>query len=465
MEEQTESLLELERQLDHQIDLLESFGRVEVPVRGIRVGKEAWEITDIQTSEAIEVIPVQNRKIVFVLDGDHVITDDFHVFSLAEKKNTQELNEMAAFFRGKEPLPGYFASLPASEQGVYTYNQRVHCVFDTNRVVEKLLTFFTYEDAFDVWIWNGKELEKDYRHRFESTFDKVVPMPHSSQILGPNEVGFQFTRSFVVFDIETRRELRKILTGLMSSEEFFLLPDGKLALRWREERESITDVSRLLQRGNPSFVEIKNIYARELFGFPYASNSLILKNTAGEYLYLIWSTIGAWVYGKSGSKLKKLEMKGKIGDNFCGCSFHGTDVAFVRAERKQLGVKGSGGTKILEGRQVTFIDLETGKEPEASSGMELRGAKEGRALSVPGMETTPAEHLSGDRYLVELTEGKRLIQFAGEKYSLGVKSFADYLLPASKWQKKILKCYMNELFSEAKSKLAKDLENLIKEFL
>src|SRR2546430_1420168 len=94
----------MEPSLDQEIDLFDRFELLECPVRGINTGKEEWEITDIQTGEILEIIPVQNRKIVFVLDGDHVITDDFHVFSLSERKNVQELNEMAAFFRGKEPL-------------------------------------------------------------------------------------------------------------------------------------------------------------------------------------------------------------------------------------------------------------------------------------------------------------------------------------------------------------------------
>jgi hypothetical protein len=126
-------------------------------------------------------------------------------------------------------------------------------------------------------------------------------------------------------------------------------------------------------------------------------------------------------------------------------------VAFVRIERKQLGVRGSGGAKVTEGRQVTFIDLETGKERQT--------------LSIPNMEIAPAEHLSFDRYLIAMAEGKRLIEFVDGEYSVGVKSSADHLLPVSSWQRRILRCYMNELFEEAGSKLAKDIENIIKGFL
>src|SRR5579883_2439927 len=210
MKSQTKYHLEFERQLDHQIDLLESSGRAEAPVRGIRVGEKTWEITDIQTGETIEVIPVENRKIVFVLDGDHVITDDFHVFSLAEKKNVQELNEMAVFFRREKVYPAYFASLPIFERPAYTYNQKAYYVFDTSRVVERLIAFFPFKETIEVWKWDSKtlplgargertkRLTKEYRHTFEFSFDNLIPLPYPAQVLGPHEIGVQFTRSFVI---------------------------------------------------------------------------------------------------------------------------------------------------------------------------------------------------------------------------------------------------------------------------
>src|SRR5437016_1122243 len=106
---------ETREQIDKEIEVFERIGHVEIPVRGISIDEGEWKIVDIQTGETLEVIPTDGvKEITFVLDGDHVIDGDFHVFSLSQRKNIQDLKEMREFM---EQAGGkFYESLPAPEK-------------------------------------------------------------------------------------------------------------------------------------------------------------------------------------------------------------------------------------------------------------------------------------------------------------------------------------------------------------
>src|SRR5579883_1166363 len=205
--------MEAEVILKSEIEVFQKIGYVEIPVRGIVTYPDDWEIADLETGETLDSIPMKKRReILFVLDGDHVLTKDFHVFSFPQKKDIQELKEMKKLFGGYLPESRSFSSFPVNQNYVYTSGGDPHSVFDPNISVEKLVIHVG--NKIEIWGWNSKGqgatpvLSKDYELSFEGIIWKIIPLPARSRIEESFEVGIVFLDSFTIFDIQKRVALR-----------------------------------------------------------------------------------------------------------------------------------------------------------------------------------------------------------------------------------------------------------------
>src|SRR5579883_1584838 len=198
------------------------FTRVEYPIRGIHVNGLSREILDVQTGKVLESFEVSKRhkagvkevKILCVLDGDHVITDDYWVFSLAEKQKIQNLTEMRELY-GRFGVE--FTSLPAPKDYVYVYEGHSHAVFDPDYAVKKLVTYSRPGHMVGVWTWSEKWLKKDYIHDFGDPrkFEvkgEIFGLPRAAQILGEGEIEIKFRDSFAVFSTQERKVIKSFST-------------------------------------------------------------------------------------------------------------------------------------------------------------------------------------------------------------------------------------------------------------
>lgn len=140
-------------------------------------------------------------------------------------------------------------------------------------------------------------------------------------------------------------------------------------------------------------------------------------------------------------------MKEGEGD-FVRSSFHGTDVAYIRPGEGEARWEREGKT------QLVFIDLSTGKTKQI--------------LGAPSVFDEPAKHLPRDRYTVRrFGAGMALIEYSPkkDKYSLSSTRYFDQLLPASQKQREILFRGLDKLFVEAGAPVAKELVNVISNFI
>lgn len=478
---------------DKEIEVFERIARVEIPIRGIGVYEDrfSWRIYDIQTGELLEkILPGENREIVCILDGDHVITGDFKLFSLREKREVQDLKEMKDFFGRDNPLPSFFKTLPASQEYTYSFGGRGYEVFEPSRVVEKVV--LRGERSIDVWNWNpnavrGERSETAGRLKREYTFEfkadivsDLIPLPEPSQVLSKYEVGVEFPNAFVVFDVQARRRLRKF-TGYSEETHFFILPgSGVLGVHSKgDERETIANATDLLDKGNAEYVKIESLqHADFVANFPEDNpdNWLILDNPDGQWwTYLLWYENQPWRRGKtevipegetvSGPEdynyegvTQEVRVEGKVvkynpnweweskegTGEFCHCGFHGADVAFIKLDKKE-GRKKS---------KLVFVDLATGKTKQT--------------LDVPYIQPFPVFPLPRNRYISKLNEGGGVLfeyHPETEKYSVRGTAFINFLLPHSKRQKEIFVCSLDELFVEASAPIPKELVGIVAAFI
>lgn len=447
---------------DKDAEVFERIGALEIPARGIYGQSWDWNILDVQTGEILD--PFEKREeIVFVLDGDHVITNDYHVFSLSKRKNVQELKDMKESFKDWEFRTSHFISLPAPEKYSFTdirgNEGKGYAVFDPNTPVRKLIA--QYGDEIGVWSWSTSEargersehgkLKKDYAFSHPGWRVKIFPLPRSSQILGKDTEIAVVGDTFAIFDVESREKLRDI--GFGGNTKFFSLPSGGLGeVFYEKEAETVLDVTASLDRKEKGFKEMEGFSrSKTIVSYPSTQGSiatpygtlLIPGKKKGEYFYLIWYVGGAWMRGKTGEKLKEVQVEGKtpvyyadqfdrdlkkVG-TFCECSFHDSDVGFVSGEWKS--------------EKLTILDLETGKVKQT--------------LGVPELKNSPALPLSRSRYLLDLKSGsRRLMEYdpKTDKYSLGPEYQLRFLLPASSKQRKLLASKLSRLLTKVPSEVA-----------
>lgn len=466
--------------MDKQIEVFEKTAKVEHQIWGLQQRYKGVGIVDIQSGEVLETIPGP-EGVLFVLDGDHVITGDFHVFSLREKRNIQDLKEMREVAGEREHWQysvGVF--LPAPQKYAFAYREHGYEVFDPRRAMKKFIFYIPMGNFIQVWDWNtsaerskaGNVLRKEY------TFDQFVDskgernfiasafsLPKQAQVLGPNEIGVAGDNSFFIFDTQTRKILREFTPRTLAN--FFILPGGRLGLTEEvEHAENLFDLTAVLDKGNRKFKRVEVLTAVEPTAIlPTAveeGGSLIMKRKKkDEYLFLVSENENPWVAGSSSERPEDYK-EVKVGEEtpeynqywreekeegmgeFCHCSFYGADVAYLEG----LGKKA----------KFTFIDLEIKKEKQT--------------LKVPYSIGLPCYHLPGNRYhlIMEDKHGNRFRQLLEydekkEKYSLGAKSTIEHFLPLSKRQKKLMECSLNEMFKEVKAPIPKEVVGVIAGFI
>lgn len=482
-----------EAEIDKNIDVFENIGHVDLPVTQVYEDKDQYWRVDLETREVLGSVPaigVANypvRSIELVLDSNHFITGTFLVVSLSDGKVVQELREMSTFKRGK--WNSEFVTLPAAEKYVYSLatppyamfppSGRGYSVFDPEKEVKTLV--LARSNSIQVWNWNTTEgsgtgdLKLEYSFAFKAYIEKLIALPKASQILSVNEIGVQFHKAFVIFDVGKRKRLRRI-KGYGNGNFFLLPPSGELGLYRREEKlDLVVNVTGLLQKGAKGYRKIESLRDAETvaqFEGGDLKQILILRNSesksTGKWLYLLWHFREKFKIGDSSSPsvTKDVFIDGKAvtfnsywfhgpkegTGEFCHCSFHGSDVAFIKGSK--------------DNSQLVFFDLATGKVRQT--------------LSVPYISEASARHLSRNRYIVTISaslSGKMaIIEYNTEtgKYSVGTPfpegsittiSLNSALLPASRMQKRLLSCYLHELFLEVRTPIPKELVGVISGFI
>jgi hypothetical protein len=419
-------------------------GKLEIPLLGINTSLGIWTIIDVQSGAPLRTINMETtRRILVVLDGENVITDDLSVFSLKKQKDVQDLQEIREFLGG-EAYPSSFASLPGPDNYVYVFNEEGHSVFEPGVTTKKLVIH--RENTIQVWSWSSGELSKDYTFEFEEEIlEKVLPLPKASQIRGENEIGLMLPSSFVVFDVDTQETLVEIDDEGEENHFYFFLPGGKLGMLARREAEEynyLYDMSELLVP-HGTMQKRKSSQGKGVGLFPLAERSLIIKDPDSvNYLWLLWYHSEPWQRGRTDKSLREVKIGGLsvpyTGENdFCSCTFHGSDVGFVSLKRP---------------RQLTFVDLSTGETKQT-----LRGIRNLRAGG--------GQHLPGNNYLLGSEAEKVLIRYdeRKERYSSGPTLDVDQLLPSSKMQRSALFYQFEELFG--KPPIPEDLVAVIFDFI
>lgn len=466
--------------------------RVEYPIRGIQVRPEwnlrqptlkpkiaTWKVVDVKTGKTLESFEGPNERILLVLDGDHVLTKDFTIYSISEWKEKQDVEGLRDFFG--EPEGGEFEreptliTFPANERYAYVVGRHSHEIFDPDKRIKKIAAFTRDEDitgSMSLWSWDGNKLEEESTFTFSEYPADILPLPERSQVLGGLEVMMTFENSFAIFNVETQEILREFHFGDFEEKgvhdiEYFILPDGRLCSRYiKEDVVYLTDVTQVLEQGEENFIEMKVADIPVIANYPYTGTGaeLILEGSDDKLLFLLGYEGKPWKKGKEGIKKRTdVKVEGEIPvqeeggkeryNYFCLCSFHGQDIAFVRGNER-------GRWWEEENSELVFVDLDTGKTKQVLDFKEASYEHQSSAI-----------HLPGDMYLMENytdTPFQRiLIKYDSKKkeYSLGPASVFDFLLPISKAQKKAMETSLDKVFLTARAPVPKEIVGIVAGFI
>lgn len=407
--------------------------RLEYPIRGVHtLKKKKWEIFDIGTGELLETLKVGKGRFIFVvLDGEHVITDDYKVFSLEEKKNTQDIREMEKFFGTSSEEKRNFLTLPGPEKYEYVYQGESESAFE-HLEAKKLVLYADGGKKIEVWSWGGQKLKKDYTHEFPYKIESIIVPPGSQEF----EIGVCFSDSFLIFDI-SQKSVEVFLSSPHS--KFFYLPTGNLGiLRMSLESETISEVTLSKGRG-------RGPEKRQVAKYREAQRYLIFKSSQG-LTTLLWHYSKPWEYVVAGQRSQIVQIDGQVlretegylsGTDFFSSPFHNGDLAITSGSGKE--------------RKMEFVDIITGKKKQV--------------LEVPHVMGFESEILPGDRYLVDAENDQVLIEFTGGKYQVVRRIPYIKLIPSSKKQKDSLKRDLDALFVEAGAGIPKDVTGVIFGFI
>lgn len=484
----------MELDLARELERLEKFGKLEHLIRGLIKDIEFWTVTEVQTGE--KAVPAHfsptTEDVLTVLGGDHVLTLDFKVITITPPKVVQEVKEMKEFYgdwwgegKGRDIADEMFVTFPTPEKFVYTW-KKAESVFDSNGKVEKLVTYFPEGKKIGVWTWNNHELKKDYFFEFKAEINRVVSLPRQTRISDGNEVAVVFLNSVVIFDITTGKRLRKIKMEYLADWEIFTLPNGHLAVKWgqtlnEEMRVLVLDLFETLNIGNKEYsvVKIEPVDDAEgseaegkytfmpesydMLVFPAEKGFYVLSGAKDEHFQLLRTSSGQSTEVSVDGKFPKASdhsldsTRGSLSNEFCSCIFHGTDLALVKEKpSKRI---------IIEGRpseknkwQLVFAKIsEDGK------------LKSRQTLGLPiEVSDEPFQHLPGNRYILKFSNRRRvLLEYSPETdmYSLGPKVDAHVLLPTSMAQKKVMGCFVDDLFVEVKAPVPKEVVGIVAGFI
>lgn len=466
------------------------FQKVEYPIRGIRsyggngtvslTPTAKWTISNVLTGQPLESVTGPDAEIKLVLDGDHILTKDLRVISVSKWEETQDLEELRDFFDGLSeedrtswPEDRKFVSLPAPKRYAYAASYTTREVFDPNRQTKKLIAFSDGFKSISIWDWEVSKTSSDGKLVENSTFSfdhplyNVTPLPETSQVLGDDEVAIMFDESFIIFNVETQETLREFHFGPieeMGDIEFFILPDGRLCFSYvKRGTKHITDVTQVLEQGEEDFIEMKAVDIPEIVQFAHPSDDIYIQASDGDLLFLLAYDGKPWLVGREGNKnFKEVKVEGEVLtseewdliDFFCRCSFHGSDVAYVRMEDK-------GKWSSEKESQLVFVNLETGKTKQVLN-----------FPNAPYHGQSLATHLPGNKYLMGVFPAKergekRLIEYHPHKgkYALGPTSIFDFLLPTSRAEKEAMRSYLDKAFLDAKAPVPKEIVGIVSNFI
>lgn len=436
--------------LPREAQLFEERKFLEFPVQGIRVRRKEWEIADVRSGEVIRRVPAVQR-VLFVLDGDHVITEDLELFS-TEGKSLQNLKELKEFGMASGID---FRSLPAPEKYAYTYGDfgsqfSTTPVFEPHEVVKKLVVFEKGKKKIGVWNWDGKTLDYEYTFEFDEEVRNVVPLPSRSQMIRYNEVAILLSGFFVIFDTATKKKFRRTKLDAYDSD-LFILPDGRLCLV-RETGHyasfsDVTDYPQPIDLPYPSFITTDVVDGILIMKDPGEKNGLLFLLFSNEEPFRLLRT--------ATEKETKVKIQGKALElhywqTFCHYSLHENDAGFLKEG------------KTPEEQILVIVDLNTGRTKQVLDGS---GIKEEHAFHLPVFHDSTGNPKKG--YLLSLTSGYGSLEYdlKTKEYSIGEAVLLDFLLPVSKRQRKIMGCYLEELISEDGGNIPREIVGIVVGFI
>lgn len=465
----------MDPEIDREVDIFDKLGRFEYPVRGLVEMHEGGEyvrrIYDVQTGELLSSIPptANYNRIVFVLDGDHGITQDHKVYSFSKMKVVQEIQDMAEFFK-QTAQSRYFTSLSIPEK--YAYSAcfsitipEVYAVFDPDLTEKKFVTHRHIDpDRIAVWGWNGKEVKKEYEFDFKAPVHQVISLQKVARLSSESEVAIAlYGRSFVIFDVIGRKILRQVDVSHLYEQSLFLLPNGHLCLKNHDlSRGNLSLMDLTVKLKSEEKVELREGPEDKLVSVGDYSYFVILNDPKfPDHFFIVFfyqeqpyevlrtavSPIHPEVIRVNGRVPRNPRLKVRTKDlQLCMFSLHGSDIAFLDV-RKSVKV-----------HKLVIYDLSTG---EVRQNLEL-GKKEEE------VDTDPCLTLPGNRYLLSVSHNQvRMLEYDQRtgKYSFGKTVYTQTLLPVTTLQKRIMGCYLDDLFVEERIPVPKELVGVIAKFI
>lgn len=347
----------------------ERFGRIEYLIRAVSKDYEFWCVSEVQTGDHFpsQYTPT-SAGLGLVLDGDHVLSYDSELISLEKPCGhvIQQVQEMKDFIKdrnfgdGDNEYISRFVPFPTPSRFTYTYDTAAS-VFDVHGKVDKFVLFVLGNSKISVWKWvneKGKEpkVEKEYFHEFKEEIRDVIALPKCIGVGTNDLIAVSLEHSVVVFDLTTRKELRKINVLPLSGFHALILPNGNLAvIQIAGPHTTVVDVSEVLKGGTQySEVDLASPQAPGRYIFMYESfdEALIFPNqgegskaTFRDPLLLLAADEGKnyklYRENKEGKEVKVDGKTMKYGtmatplnkwetDGFYHCLFHGWDLGIVQ---------------------------------------------------------------------------------------------------------------------------------------